>query len=705
MVKTLALVTKNARKAEEWRNFLRYYGLSCVQIDPAESTPQQLLELGHQVVCTEASRLVDPGTTTDAPLRHLQLVEHLSQIRCYRPGEVRDFSATRPGYIDLTAPVERGGWWDTQFRDAASGLSYAEQALQRGTKMSARDVALEQLIHYLSSTPRIAQHLTLDTEQDSVVQLDSLVSQTVLSHETFQCIAETPLEGLVHGALQQGLFFTLGRTRAQQVYFWPGLSGLPSVPRESQVDEAKFLFHDLVHFLIGRLVPNGPMTEHQRQVFLAWAMVEEAIALLLADGVFVDALKHAGIAYDFDQHKGYPFYCALGLAGQQLPLKRLQQVLWANVQFFVLGRSDAFACVGLDPADPRGHKYIEGFQRFAMGDWLWNERMSLHARADAAFYARWWQLAGPINAAWNLGLTTAAEVAGELQPAAPERLVQQVFEYIFERRIAPHWRPAPLCSLQDESTRAKRRWLLGQVGFFAAFDHVPAVARAGQLASQAACDAAMQVPHLAAFVQQAMQSALALGECSAAQVASWSEFFPLFPPYYIGYKARPGMTTATLAASILGSDGSRRELENELAGVAAVITDGERFLLSRRHAPHRLEDGKLSLLSATRWTDAEVSQVAWRRGVLRDFPQTAAVSGLADQAEMWRRFPVPDSRGGQFNLDVLLIRLSKEQFSALSTPLQGLIVARAELSGLLEHEAWLPGHDAVLSSYLADPAP
>lgn len=484
------------------------------------------------------------------PFEHLALVDHLCTIEAwYEQNDgwrQQGFEARRSGYLDTTRSLEAGGWWDACFRDARTGLSYQEQALERGYKLSARGAALDMMMDHFAPQRRQAQHLGL-TFEPQVVDLHRSVRRDVFANRCFARLEGGFLGTLIESALRQGLFTAVGRTRSQQVYFWPGLSGLPSVPRESEVDEAKFLFHDLVHFLIGRLVPCGEMSEHERKVFVSWAMVEEAVALMLADGYFVDHLKNRGIEYDFDQHKGYPFFCALGLAGKPLDAEQVRQVLWANVLFFVLGDRQGFAELGLDLQDPRAKAYLDGFERFALGDWLWNERMSLHARADAAFYQHWWALAEPLNRRAGLGLISAREAAMLVAGGSAEEIVRGVFDVVMDRRLLAPPRPESL----PEGEKAKWRWLAGQLGFFAAMaPQSSALERAGRLLSNA--ESFGPVPE---FLRQSLGVAVDAGLCTDHQAGWWSDFFPLFPPYYISYKARPGLTLANLARRILSDEG------------------------------------------------------------------------------------------------------------------------------------------------------
>ena len=700
-LKRIALISQNARKAEEWSLLLRVQGISVEQILPSGQDPEQLLDQGFDLVCREHSRLVLPATEELAELSHLQTVDHWCLVDCWHSQRGRlTLQARRAGYIDATRSPEAGGWWDSQFCDASTGLTYQEQAVQRGTKLSARSAVLEQLVDSFLPASRRGAYLQADQQ---VVDLDRSLSEVVRANPCFQSLGGNWLEGVVAQALRQGLVLSLGQTRAQQVYFWPGLSGIPSVPRDSMVDEAKFLFHDLVHFLIGRLVPDGPMTDHQRQVFLAWAMVEEAVALLLADGFFVDQLHSQGLDYDFDQHKGYPFFCSQGWQGQPVH----PEALWANVRFFVLG--DRSGCP--NPQDPRAVRYFEGFERFSLGDWLWNERMSLHARNDGEFYRRWWTLAEPVNQRHDLQLLNLSAAAALIAPGPPEQLVRNVFLHIWHNRLEPAQGGILEVDLSQEREKARWRWLLGQLGFFAAFPDSAPLRRAAELVVQA-----REFESLPAFLAQCMQSAVHSGLCSSHQAHRWGEFFPLFPPYYISYKARPGLTVAALAERILGPEGGAKSLENELDVVNAIICDSQRqrFLLERKvNHPIPLCDGRMCLIGGFRQHPHESMANTWRREACEEWtdPESLQVAlRLADRTIPWRRFQVQGAeRPGDFGMEVLLVELSDEEFDEVARILQANnsfanrpegwpeVRSRDQLPGLV----MLSGHDVVLSAFLA----
>ena len=699
-LKRIALISQNARKAEEWSLLLRAQGITVDQILPASQQPEQLLGQGFDLVCRENSSLVLPATETLAELSHLQTVDHWCVVDTWHPQRGQQtFEARRAGYIDATRPQEAGGWWDSQFCDASTGLSYQEQAAQRGTKLSARSAVLEQLVDAFLPATRRGAYLQTD---DRVVDLDRSLTKVVRANPCFQSIGGDWLEGVVAQSLRQGLVLSLGQTRAQQVYFWPGLSGIPSVPRESPVDEAKFLFHDLVHFLIGRLVPDGPMDEHERQVFLAWAMVEEAIALLLADGFFVDRLHSQGLDYDFDQHKGYPFFCSQGWQGQPVS----PEALWANVRFFVLG--DRSGCPR--PEDPRALRYFEGFERFSLGDWLWNERMSLHVRNDSDFYRRWWALAEPINRRHDLQLLNLSEAAALIRPGNPEQLVRNIFLHIWQTRLEPAQGRILEVDVGLEREKSRWRWLLGQLGFFAAFPESPPLSRGADLVVEA-----RDFGPLPAFLAQCMNTGVESGLCSAHQARRWGEFFPLFPPYYISYKSRPGLNVAALALRILGPEGGSKSLENELDVVNAIICDSkrQRFLLERKvNHPIPLCDGRMCLIGGFRQHPQEGMANTWRREACEEWidPESLEVARrLADRTVPWRRFLIQGAeRPGEFGMEVLLVELSDEEFESAAGTLQ------ANNNFANRPEGWpevrtreqipklqmLSGHDVVLAAFI-----
>ena len=701
-VKKVALITQNARKAEEWSILLRPQAISVSQILPESNTPQELLGLGFDLVCREQSSLVVAGGEGRAELMHLQTVDHLCIVESWhatRGSQV--FRARRAGYIDTTQPLEAGGWWDAQFCDGRSGLSYQEQAVLRGTKLSARSEVVEQLVDAFLPPAKRGAYLDADRQ---VVDLNRSLLEVVQSNRCFQNLGRE-LEAIVAAALSRGLVLSLGETRAQQVYFWPGLSGVPSVPRESEIDEAKFLFHDLVHFLIGRLVPDGPMSEHQRQVFLAWAMVEEAVALILADGFFVDHLRRSGWDYDFQQHKGYPFFCSQGWQDQ--PVQK--EILWANVLFFALG--DLSGCP--NPEDERAVRYFQGFARFSLGDWLWNERMSLHARRDSDFFRRWWELVEPINRRHQLELLPLSRAASLIAPAPPRELIRGVFEHIWEHRLQGLQSTLRELTRENERERSGWRWLSGQMGFFAAYPEEAALQRAARLLSQA--EHFHTVPK---FYGQCLQVAVEHGLCSDHQARRWSEFFPLFPPFYISYKERPGMTVAALSERILGPEGGAKDLENELDVVNAIICDDkrQRFLLERKvNHPIALCDGRFCMIGGFRQHPAETMANAWRREACEEWtdPESLEVArGLADRLTPWRRFLVQGAeRPGEFGMEVMVIELPEAEFERAAEVLQRNnsysnrpegwpeVRTREEIPGL----AMLSGHWVVLSAFLELP--
>lgn len=354
MASTIVLLTSNHRKADEWRRNFERYGIAVQAIDrPAgPETARALIEgagPGSRViaVCRESSELCERGTTRPSAREDLELVDHVTSIVAWfvEDGELRGarYEHRAEGFVDRSggATEEAGGWWDPIFRLRATGRTYGEMRA-RGRKYSSRDMAISRFlldrVYYrrrvdLAATPR-SPGRTIDFADDVAA---FVAGSPWLSHPA---LTQVGLDRLLAAVIDQGVFFRAAKNRREKIYWWPGLNaGIPYTPKRDEIHEATFMMHDFGHFMLPDLVFTGTVSAAGRAVYVAYRMISEAVTLVLADMVFVEALRRGGVTYDWTRRHAHPLLVATGIdlsaeAGRE---EALTELLAANVAYCCKG--------------------------------------------------------------------------------------------------------------------------------------------------------------------------------------------------------------------------------------------------------------------------------------------------------------------------------------------------------------------------------
>lgn len=94
----------------------------------------------------------------------------------------------------------------------------------------------------------------------------------------------------VEQKLQQGLLHYKTKeesSKEQFLYWYPSLnSGLPVVPKKDAIHQSIYMFHDMVHTCL-----YDPLPDSSFQTYILGKMVGEAMAQLIADGIFAHLLQ------------------------------------------------------------------------------------------------------------------------------------------------------------------------------------------------------------------------------------------------------------------------------------------------------------------------------------------------------------------------------------------------------------------------------
>jgi hypothetical protein len=556
MASRLLLLTGNPRKLDEWRRNFARYGIEVHAVDrPAiREAARELLGPRVIAVCREQSDLFERGVAIPSARRDLELVDQVTTITAWfvADGEVSEahYEYRAEGFIDRTdgASEEAGGWWDPIFRLRATGLTYGEMRA-RGRKHSARDMAISRFlfdrVYYprrmdLAQTPR-APTRTIDFADD--------VSEFLARSPWLKgpSIARFGIDRVLAAVVSQGVFFRAAKNRRERIYWWPGLNaGIPYTPKRDEIHELTFMIHDFGHFLLPDLVFSGRVSEAGRRVYIAYRMISEAVTLVLADMIFVEALRRDGVEYDWTRRHAHPLLAATKLELGEQGLANIRELLAANVRYCLCGDDGRWREL-LDRAGSDDTALLDYQQKYApyfVEDLRWtaNNWVTMAERADEL--ARWWQDTAPLRALAELGLETVDEFTDAIgggDGALPE-FVDRVFDRIFTTRIAPALRGevAP-ASAAERRERAFLRYMVGQFGVFARFEaDAPDAALVRDRLTRFIVDHRGRldldaIGRARAFYERFVDGLAERHLATLDDASTWREVFALVEPYYVFY--------------------------------------------------------------------------------------------------------------------------------------------------------------------------
>ncbi|MCY0990699.1 hypothetical protein OV203_26380 [Nannocystis sp. ILAH1] len=204
-------------------------------------------------------------------------------------------------------------------------------------------------------------------------------------------LAQFGVDRVLAAVIDRGVFFRAAQNRRERVYWWPGLNaGIPYTPKRDGLHEATFMMHDFGHFLMPDLVFTGATGELRRQVYVAYRMISEAVTLVLADMVFVEALRRAGADYDWTRRHAHPLFAATQIDPSQP--EGLRALLAANVGYCVGGDDSRWRALlaGAGATDESLRDYRQKYEPYFVEDLRWTVRNWEMMTGRVGEFTRWW---------------------------------------------------------------------------------------------------------------------------------------------------------------------------------------------------------------------------------------------------------------------------------------------------------------------------
>ena len=527
---TIVLMTTNRWKIPEYRRFFARHAQELIVESPTEdpAAVATWLASARAVLADESNIFDEAGDQVSA--NHTGPARNICRLHAWLLGpndrivrktyvrEVRgrfDGALLRPDDPTLFN-------WDSAFR--AEGGPTLEAMDHAGLKSSAREQCLSAFAknHLHRASP---QTLRWTDAGEAPFSLDvSLLTD----HPLYQSLPP-PLASALGFAIDRGVFFRGKKSRRDGNYWFPGINGgLPYVPKGDAIHEATYLFHDVMHHLMPDLVFDGADTLDHKRVYIAYRMMSEGVSLVLADMLFADSLVRRNPDYDFTKRRIHPLYQAID------PVRRtdLRWLFRQMTGFVVLGNP------GELPTDTEAWQGFNAkYTKFFVADFQWTRMNWQNLVARSQMVRDWIALVGPAafdaQGVWFLSRVVDDVGRGRSIPELGARL----FDLVWDKRIAPALAFAGPIDPARARSAGFRRWLTGQVAFFARYAPIVAIPPlAHELAARIRDGRIFQDAEIDEIRRRFGDHVRLLakdGIVSDDDAAIFPDLFPLFDPFFL----------------------------------------------------------------------------------------------------------------------------------------------------------------------------
>lgn len=164
----------------------------------------------------------------------------------------------------------------------------------------------------------------------------------------------------------------------------------------------------------------------------------EAITLVLADMIFVDNLRKAGVEYDWSKRKIYPLLEALDL--NTMSMDDLRTLLHANMRYGLFGDDSEFLA-HLKP-EPEAlfalEEYKAKYGRFFAEDWRWTAANYDNMREQEVVTSEWVEATAGIDAFIEVGVPLLSHFTTSLSltsDALDEQIADAIFDHLVDKNL------------------------------------------------------------------------------------------------------------------------------------------------------------------------------------------------------------------------------------------------------------------------------
>jgi inosine/xanthosine triphosphate pyrophosphatase family protein len=431
------IATVNKHKEPELSRYFKNIGLKTTHIYPKDVS--NLPSTHSEYMCVrEQTTLISKKTGVQSLNDKFEEVVHTSiiQLDSYSNGtnHTSYFQASVEGMIFPNLRKNNSELvfgWDDIFVSSKTMKTYQEMK-SKGLKNSARDIAFSKMIDSLPHIFQYSNKVNLNfnpVEIDEVISFEPFIKQ-LFDNNQYYSIAykNNAFRSIINHVLNEGLFIRRASDRKQRNYWLPGLNaGIPLTPKKDELHELTFMFHDIMHFIFPDLIVVSDDKQGKHKYIIS-RMMSEAFTLVLADMIFISLLKESGIEYDYNKRKIYPLFENIKFEINSDSLSQLKQLLWANVNFAVLGNDDELRA--LVKNDRAVDSYKEKYQRFFQEDYRWTNSNYSNIAIDSNRNKKWIE---DIYAVCGNVVPTTENYCENLIEGDFESQVKIIFEEMFSK--------------------------------------------------------------------------------------------------------------------------------------------------------------------------------------------------------------------------------------------------------------------------------
>jgi hypothetical protein len=466
----LILLTGNKFKENEIREAVKGFGFNFFthdKVDKIEIVYDVIpifdnLNINDGYILSEETHLEnEKGEKVDS-YSHMDILTHVSVLKvtsCFTSVdfETKEYTSKVKGYINLLKSEDNNPNiynWDDVFVCLKNMKTYHEMRSIH-EKFSARQIVISNFLNDYASFKNKVDLQFNPFNQTNVVEFSHKIYDFISENEFLSLSKKSNiLNPLMQKVLNNGIFTRSSLNKKQRNYWYPSLNaGLPLVPKKDQIHEVTFMFHDLMHHLIPDLIMTGNFNNNHKEAYVIHRMLSESFTIVLADMVFIDQLVKEGISYDWDKRKIYPVYRDMNI--QTLTIRILKKILWANVNFALLGD---YSLLEELTSKNALNDYINKYEKFFIEDYRWTINNFENMSKNKANIEEWYH-----NHADSIEHKNTLGIYGYVTQDEPtyKAKVKMIFNDVFKKLEHAIKHPETF-DYEQSNSKAFKNYMIGQ---------------------------------------------------------------------------------------------------------------------------------------------------------------------------------------------------------------------------------------------------